>query len=224
MNSNVRYNDVTLPPELSEKYKAERIILYQRRVTEFGTFDRREPGGYTIPREQYDSLVTKCCVDEYSMTSDPFRILGQITRESRCPEFEQLVGNLKDALVHEKKGTKWSRMITAEYKEINFKDSDEKTIAIMQLNNMINTLRHHIAQGQMNYQEAIMELKPFIDQAIDKSQNKTFWGRIGLTHSDVAKQLTTFKKEFLEFKDKVKEITLPGKENDDNQQDLVIKN
>jgi len=220
MANNVR--NITLPQELSEPYDAQKKILYAQRITEFGSFERQVgSAGYTIPQGQYDSLIKTCCQDDYPKSSDPMSTLRQITTESRCYEFEQLVGKLKEALVHEKKGNKWRDLISDKYNAIDFKKHDEKTIAIMQLSNMVYTLRQHVASGDMNYQEAIEELKPSIEKAINKAQNKTFFGWLGITQSNVAKQLTTFKKDFLEFKERIHQI-IPHETEKDERDDREI--
>ncbi|QDP73473.1 hypothetical protein FOG18_13310 [Legionella israelensis] len=203
MRSNVSSRSMVLPPDINEKYSSEHKRLYQQKIAEFGRFERSSSHkGYTIPTHQYDSLVTLCFKDAYPRSSDPLSTIQQITIESQQMQFAALAQKLKDALIIKKWGNnddKWSRMIIDKYQEITPSDKN-KEAALKKLSNAIFSLKQNISNGELRYIDAVPTLDNAIESAIKKSeetQKETFFGKMGVTESNVAKQLRSFQTEML---------------------------
>ncbi|MFT4060561.1 MAG: hypothetical protein QM652_13575 [Legionella sp.] len=197
LNKNVRSENMSTG--IKKIYEVNKKEIYYQRITEFGKFERKSGSpGYTIPQEHYDELATKCFKDIYARTAHSVETLQQIIIDSRCHKFDTLVAKLKIELIIEKKDNshKWSKMIQDHYQEIKAIDKDKER-AIKGLSNTIVTLREHIASGKLTYSEALSTLQHAVNNAIEKSQQKTVLGRFGVTHSNVALQLKNFEKNNL---------------------------
>ncbi|QBR84954.1 hypothetical protein E3983_11690 [Legionella israelensis] len=117
-------------------------------------------------------------------------------------QFAALTQKLKDALIIKKWGNnddKWSRMIIDKYQEITPSDKN-KEAALKKLSNAIFSLKQNISNGELRYIDAVPTLNNAIESAIknsEKTQKETFFGKMGVTESNVAKQLRSFQTEML---------------------------
>lgn len=112
-------------------------------------------------------------------------------------------------------------MIINKHQQITKEDSDKER-AIKNLSNSIFTARGCLVRGEIDYEMAVSTLNVAVENAIKASettQKQGLFGKIGITHSTIAKQLSTFKQETLDpkemskktvdYKSKVKEMSLP---------------
>ncbi|KTD82226.1 hypothetical protein Lwal_0703 [Legionella waltersii] len=201
LNSNVQYKKMRLPSDIQKAYSEFNEKLYKSIITEFGKFQRPQDSvGFTIPAEHYDLIASKSGNDNYSESSDPMSILKQITADSRAVELDLFLDTLKSRITFPKKGDKWSQFIKNNHQIIDDTAGNDKTRdkenALIHLSNVIFSCRKAMATGEMSYGEAMNTIKHAVDSAIDAServQKTTFFGYLGLTKSDVARQLKAIK-------------------------------